>query len=156
MIIETITPDETLLCRDRIEITGRLLEKRNLIMINDSPTGVTDRSLELLLRFGIALKKDGRGWVHLEDFASGTGATQFISRLRNELRSLTLAKDGKNHRERWIWKLRLSRPPQNLIIVRKASCNTECRDKRYGNSFSVSLKGAKLVDNTVINIHRKP
>jgi helicase len=116
MVIETITPDETLLCRDRIEITGRLLEKRNLIMINDSPTGVTDRSLELLLRFGIALKKDGRGWVHREDFASRTGATQFISRLRNELRSLTLAKDGKIIENDGSGNYRLSMPPQNLII----------------------------------------
>lgn len=116
MVIETITPDETLLCCDRIEITGRLLEKRNLIMINDSPTGVTDRSLELLLRFGIALKKDGRGWVHREDFASGTGATQFISRLRNELRSLTLSKDGKIIENDGSGNYRLSIPPQNLIL----------------------------------------
>jgi len=115
-IVETITPDETLLCRDRIEITGRLLEKRNLIMINDSPTGVTDRSLELLLRFGIALKKDGRGWVHREDFASGTGATQFISRLRNELRSLTLSKDGKIIENDGAGNYRLSIPPQNVVI----------------------------------------
>ena len=116
MVIETITPDETLLCRDRIEITGRLLEKRNLIMINDSPAGVTDRSLELLLRFGIALKKDGRGWVHREDFASRTGATQFISRLRNELRSLTLAKDGKIIENDGAGNYRLSIPPQNVVI----------------------------------------
>ena len=116
MIVETITPDSTLLFGDRIEITGRLTEKRNLIMINDSPTGVTDRSLELLLRFGIALKKDGRGWVHREDFASRTGATQLISRLRNELRSLTLAKDGKIIENDGSGNYRLSIPPQNVII----------------------------------------
>ena len=116
MIVENITPDSTLLFGDRIEITGRLIEKRNLIMINDSPTGVTDRSLELLLRFGIALKKDGHGWVHREDFASGTGATQLISRLRNELRSLTLAKDGKIIENDGSGNYRLSIPPQNLIL----------------------------------------
>ncbi len=116
MVVETITPDDTLLCRDRIEITGRLMEKRNLIMINDSPTGVTDRSLELLLRFGIALKKDGHGWVHREDFASRTGATQLISRLRNELRSLTLAKDGKIIENDKSGNYRLSIPPQNVVI----------------------------------------
>ncbi len=105
-----------MLCSDRIEITGRLMEKRNLIMINDSPTGVTDRSLELLLRFGIALKKDGRGWVHWEDFASRTGATQLISRLRNELRSLTLTKDGKIIENDGSGNYRLSIPPQNVVI----------------------------------------
>lgn len=115
-IVETITPDNTLLCRDRIEITGRLTEKRNLIMINDSLTGLTDRSLELLLRFGIALKKDGHGWIHREDFASGTGATQLISRLRNELRSLTLAKDGKIIENDKSGNYRLSIPPQNVVI----------------------------------------
>jgi helicase len=116
MVVETITPDNTLLFGDRIEITGRLMDKRNLIMINDSPTGVTDRSLELLLRFGIALKKDGRGWVHREDFASGTGSTQLISRLRNELRSLTLAKDGKIIENDKSGNYRLSIPPQNVVI----------------------------------------
>ena len=116
MIVETITPDNTLLCRDRIEITGRLTEKRNLIMINDSPTGITDRSLGLLLRFGIALKKDGHGWVHREDFASGTGSTQLISRLRNELRSLTLTKDGKIIENDGSGNYRLSIPPQKVVI----------------------------------------
>lgn len=116
MIVENITPDNTLLCRDRIEITGRLMEKRNLMMINDSPTGVTDRSLELLLRFGMALKKDGHGWVHWEDFASRTGATQLISRLRNELRSLTLTKDGKIIENDGSGNYRLSIPPQNVTI----------------------------------------
>ena len=116
MIVETITPDDTLLCSDRIEITGRLIEKRNLIMVNDSPTGITDRSLELLLRFGMALKKDGHGWVHWEDFASGTGSTQLISRLRNELRSLTLAKDGKIIENDRSGNYRLSIPPQNVTI----------------------------------------
>jgi len=115
-VAETIPADDTFLCRDRIEITGKPMGKRNLVMINGSHAGITDRSLELLLRFAVTLKKGGRGWVHREDFSAGAGTTQFISRLRNELRSLTLKKDGKIIENDGAGSYRLSIPPQNVVI----------------------------------------
>jgi helicase len=115
-VVEKFLPDDTFLCRDRIKITGKPEEKRNLVMINGSPTAITNRSLELLLRFAVALKKDGCGWVHREDFASGVETTQFISRLRNEIRSLTLAKDGTIIENDGSGSYRLSIPPQNVVI----------------------------------------
>ena len=118
--IETALPDSTFICRDRIEITGKPMERQNLVMINGCSTGVTDRSLELLLRFAVALKKDGRGWIHREDFTSGIGTTQLVSRLRNELRSLTLAKDGKIIENDNTGNYRLSIPPQNVVIDKES------------------------------------
>lgn len=115
-IVETVLADETFVCRDRMKITGEQKEKRNLVIINGSPVGITNRSLELLLRFALALKKDGKGWIHKEDFASGVEATQFISRLRNEIRSLTLKKDGNIIENDGSGSYRLSIPPQNVVI----------------------------------------
>jgi helicase len=114
--VETFLSDDTFFCHDRIEITGKQMEKRNLVMINGSPTGITNRSLELLLHFAVVLKKDGRGWVHKEDLTSDTGATQLISRLRNELRNLTLTKDGKIIENDGSGSYRLSIPPRNVVI----------------------------------------
>jgi helicase len=115
-VIEAISPDNTFICCDRIEITGKPIEKRNLVMINGSRAGITNRSLELLLRFAVTLKKDGRGWVHSEDISSGIGLTQLISRLRSELRSLTLTKDGKIIENDGSGNYRLSIPPQNVVV----------------------------------------
>jgi helicase len=118
--VEPVAPDDALLCRDRIEITGKPMEKRNLVLINGSPTGITNRSLELLMHFAVTLKKDGRGWVHREDLSSEIGVTQLISRLRNELRSLTLTKDGKIIENDGSGSYRLSIPPQNVIIDKES------------------------------------
>ncbi len=115
-VVEIVSPDDTFICCDRIEITGKPMEKRNLVMINGSPAGITNRSLELLLRFAVALKKDGRGWVHREDLTSGIGTTQLISRVRNELISLTLTKDVKIIENDGSGSYRLSIPPQNAVI----------------------------------------
>ncbi|HOI15501.1 MAG TPA: hypothetical protein PK036_04090, partial [Geobacteraceae bacterium] len=117
---ETSGPDDTFICRDRIEITGKPIEKRNLVMINGSPMGITNRSLELLLRFAVAVRKDGRGWVHREDLTPGMGATQLVSRLRNELRSLTLKKDGKIIENDGSGCYRLSIPPRNVSFDRES------------------------------------
>jgi len=117
---ETSGPDDTFICRDRIEITGKPVEKRNLVMINGSPMGITNRSLELLLRFAVSVKKDGRGWVHREDLTPGMGATQLVSRLRNELRSLTLKKDGKIIENDGSGCYRLSIPPRNVFFDRES------------------------------------
>ncbi len=114
--VEAVAPDDTFLYRDRIEITGKPMEKRNLVIINGSPTGITNRSLELLLHFAVALKKDGKGWVHKQDLTSDIGSTQLIARLRNELRNLTLAKDGKIIENDGSGSYRLSIPPQNVVI----------------------------------------
>ena len=118
--VETSEPDDTFICCDRIEITGKPIEKRNLVMINGSPMGITNRSLELLLRFAVAVKKDGRGWVHREDLTPGMGATQLVSRLRNELRSLTLKKDGKIIENDGSGCYRLSIPPRNVFFDRES------------------------------------
>ena len=118
--VETSESDDIFICRDRIEITGKPIEKRNLVMINGSPMGITNRSLELLLRFAVAVKKDGRGWVHREDLTPGMGATQLVSRLRNELRSLTLKKDGKIIENDGSGCYRLSIPPRNVSFDRES------------------------------------
>ena len=90
------------------------------MMINGSPMGITNRSLELLLRFAVAVRKDGRGWVHREDLTPGMGATQLVSRLRNELRSLTLKKDGKIIENDGSGCYRLSIPPRNVSFDRES------------------------------------
>ena len=80
-------------------------------MINGSPVGITNRSLEVLLRLAVALKQDGQGWVHKVDVAKNLSASQLISRLRSEIRNHTLANDGKIIENDGSGSYRLSVPP---------------------------------------------
>lgn len=117
---ETKTPDTPFACQDQIEITGRPLKKRTKIFINGYALGITNRSLELLLQFAVALKQDGKGWVHKEDFASNVGATQLVSRLRSELRDHTISRDGKIIENDGSGSYRLSVPPDNVVIDKES------------------------------------
>jgi replicative superfamily II helicase len=108
--------DDTFICRDRIEVTGKPMEKRNLVIINGTSIGITNRSMELLLQLVIALKRDGKGWIHKEDMTPRIEAAQLISRLRTELRSFTLAKNSKIIENDGSGCYRLSIPPQNVVI----------------------------------------
>ncbi len=108
--------DDTFICRDRIEVTGKPMEKRNLVIINGTSIGITNRSMELLLQFVIALKRDGQGWIHKEDMTPRIEAAQLISRLRTELRSFTLGKNSKIIENDGSGCYRLSIPPQNVTL----------------------------------------
>lgn len=103
-------------CQDNIEITGRPLKKRNKVFINGYAMGLTDRSLEILLRLAVASKGTKGGWVHKDEITSNLSAPQLISRLRSEIRNHTLNKDGKFIESDGTGHYRLSIPPTNLTI----------------------------------------
>ena len=56
------TPDQitmsgaTFPCQDCIEMTGKPTDRRNLVIINGSPLGITNRSLQVLLQLAVTLK----------------------------------------------------------------------------------------------------
>ena len=103
--------EATFACQDRIEITGKPIHGRNLVMINGSPLAITNRSLEVLLQLAVALKQDNGGWVHKIDLAKDLGAPQLISRLRSEIRNHTLANDERIIENDGSGSYRLSVPP---------------------------------------------
>lgn len=103
-------------CRDEIEITGRTFRGRTQVAVNGYMAGLTTRSLELLLLLGIALKRDGVGWVDREKIGDSQSASQRISRLRAELGPYTLKKDGSIIENDRTGRYRLSIPPQNLRL----------------------------------------
>ncbi len=112
--------EKSYLCSDQIEITGVPLKKRTKIFINGCALGITTRSLEILLRFAVALKKDGKGWIHKEDISTNTAVTQLISRLRSELRDYTIKRDGSIIENDGSGYYRLSVPPDNVIIDKES------------------------------------
>ena len=101
----------TFLCQDRIQITRKPTDRRNLIMINALALGITNRSLEVLLQLAVALRQDERGWVHKIDLSANVSAAQIVSRLRPEIRNQTLTKDGKIIENDGSGSYRLSVPP---------------------------------------------
>jgi|GEM_PF-2594394 len=78
--------------------------------------GLTDRSLEILLRFAVALKGNNCGWVHKDEIASNLSARRLISRLKSQIRNHTLNMDGKFIESDGDGHYRLSIPPNNLTI----------------------------------------
>ena len=100
-----------------METSGKTVDKRNLVMINGAPLGITNRSLEILLHLVVALKHDG-GWVHKIDLARDLGAPQLISRLRSEIRNHTHANDGQIIENDGSGSYCLSVPPDNVTIDR--------------------------------------
>ncbi|MBW1675430.1 MAG: hypothetical protein JRF30_01045 [Deltaproteobacteria bacterium] len=102
--------------QDRIEITGKPIHGRNLVIVNGSPLGITNRSLEILLHLAVALKHDG-GWVHKIDLARDLEAPQLISRLRSEIRNHTPTNDGRIIENDGSGSYRLSVPPLAQIWV---------------------------------------
>ena len=117
---ESKTVNGAFACQDQIEITGRPLGKRTKIFINGYALGITNRSLELLLQFAVALKLDGTGWVHKEDISLNLAVTQIVSRLRSEIRDHTINKKGNIIENDGAGRYRLSVPPDNVIIDKES------------------------------------
>ena len=113
----------TFACQDRIEITGKPIDRRNLVMINGSPVGITDGSLEVLLQLAVTLKQGSGGWVHKIDLAKDLGVPQLISRLRSEIRNHTLGNDGQIIENDGSGSYRLSLPPDNVTIDKDSLLN---------------------------------
>lgn len=109
-----VLQEEAFLCRDEIEITGRIFKGRTQVAVNGYMARLTNKSLELLLLLGVALKKDGTGWVDREMIGDSQSATQKISRLRAEIGPYTLKRDGTIIENDRAGRYRLSIPPKNL------------------------------------------